>query len=73
MLSEANRKPLEQALGRIVVNAMADIIALPDEFRPNAEMSTEIETVDGHSWAIKIEWLDFTGPTTLSKPEATHD
>lgn len=71
-MTPENRKPLEQALGRIVVNAMADIVAMPDEFRPNAEMTTEIETVDGHSWAIKIEWLDFTGPATLPKGDR-HD
>jgi len=64
-MTPENRKPLEAALGRVVVNAMGDIISLPDEFRPNAEMSTEIETVDGHSWSITVQWLDFTGPAKL--------
>ena len=66
-MTPENRKPLEASLVRIVVNAMADIIAWSGEYRSDAQMFTEIKTVDGHSWSITVQWLDFTGPTKLSE------
>jgi hypothetical protein len=64
-MTPENRKPLEASLVRIVVNAMVDIIAF--EYRSDAQMFTEIKTVDGHSWSITVQWLDFTGPAKLSE------
>lgn len=66
-----HRKPLEAALGRTAVNAMMDIIAPPDEFRDDAEMVTNIETVDGHAWEITIKYGGFYGPRKLT--ENRHD
>lgn len=66
-MTPEDRKPLEAALGRMIVNTMTEILSLPVEFRPIVEASKEIETVDGHIWLIKVEWLDFTGPAKLSK------
>ena len=67
MIQQEHRDPMVRATGRIVTDAMVEILTLPEEFRRNAEMLTSIKTVDGHAWTIKLEYNGFEGPDTLRR------
>lgn len=68
-MDRQHKETFAAALGPMVVKMMGEVMALPDELRPNATAATTLETVDGHEWKLSVEWCGFTGPAKLASAE----
>ena len=53
---------IARAVGAMMVDTMITLLALSPEKRSTMDAITEITTVDGHSWLIRLEYLGFEVP-----------